>query len=117
LDCWKFFDIQHFVNFPYLPLKMLILLGAACSLWIGLISVGVVMLMETGVSAGWIVAGLLFSALMVFALVMSREIQNAIVLPESYREDSSEEFANEDDERIFTAWPRSQTSNQSVGTS
>lgn len=99
-------DNQYFVNIPLRSLKVLVLLGAACSLWIGLISVGVVLLMGTGASVGWIVAGVLSFTVVIFGLMMAREIRNAIVLPDDYSEDS-----HEIDEIPV------QSSNHSVGTS
>ncbi len=61
---------------------MLILLVAACLVWIGLLSLAFVIFSGTAVSAGWIVAGALVSAVVVWVLVMLREIRNAIKLPD-----------------------------------
>ncbi len=100
------------MNIPCVLSKVLILLGAACLLWIGMISVGLAVVMGTGVSMGWIVAGVLVVTLVICGLAMSREIRNAVVLPESYSEDSLEEAFGWEVETISA-----QSSNHSVGTS
>jgi hypothetical protein len=73
----------------FLPFKVLILLAAACLAWIGLLSLAVVFLMGNGASAGWICAGALFLALVVWTVVMAGEYRSAIELPEGYE---SEDF-------------------------
>lgn len=82
------FDIQHALKFPLLPSKVLVLLTAACLVWIGLLSLAFVFVMGTGASAGWIVAGLLFCALLVWAVVMRGEYRNAIDLTEDFEPDA-----------------------------
>ena len=63
---------------------MLMLLLAACLAWIGGISVVVAMFFGKGVSTGWIVAGALVSAMVVWLAVMFREVRRATELPDDF---------------------------------
>jgi hypothetical protein len=62
---------------------VLILLAAASLAWVALLSLGFVFLMSAGASAGWIIAGVLFFSLVVWAVVMSGEFRGAIEMPEA----------------------------------
>ncbi len=62
------------------PTKVLIVLLASCLFWIGVISLAVMWFAGTSVTAGWIVAGTLVLALLVWLAVMSYEIRHAIEL-------------------------------------
>lgn len=48
-----------------------------------LLSLAFVFLMSAGASAGWIIAGVLFFSLVVWAVVMSGEFRSAIEMPEA----------------------------------
>lgn len=50
--------------------------------WVVLLTLGVVFIVKAGISAGWIVAGVLMFSLVVWALVMSGEYRGAIDLDE-----------------------------------
>lgn len=56
---------------------MLFVLAGACLAWIGLLSVAFLVFTGLGMSTGWMVAGALFFALVVWTLVMSGEFRNA----------------------------------------
>lgn len=60
------------------------LLLAACLAWIGGISMVVAMFLGKGVSTGWIVAGALVFAMVVWLAVMFREVRRAIELPDYF---------------------------------
>ena len=60
-----------------LPFKMLFVLAGACLAWIGLLSVAFLVFTGLGMSTGWMVAGALFFAMVVWTLVMSGEFRNA----------------------------------------
>lgn len=75
-------DIQYSLNNSFLPSKLLILLVAACLSWIGLLSLAFVCFFGTGLSAGWIFAGALILALMVWFVLMFSEFRQAIEMPE-----------------------------------
>lgn len=70
-----------------LPFKVLILLVAACLAWIGLLSAAFLMLGGTTVATGWIVAGALALAALAWILVMFREIQNSVQMPDHFTND------------------------------
>ncbi|WP_348216546.1 hypothetical protein [Luteolibacter sp.] len=61
---------------------MLILLVAACLVWVGLLSLAYVLLSGTTISSGWIVAGALVFAVIAWVLVMIREIRDSILVPD-----------------------------------
>lgn len=61
----------------YLPSKILILLAASCLVWIGILALAFMSLTGTDVTAGWICAGALFFALVVWVAVMSSEFRSA----------------------------------------
>ncbi|RYD31908.1 MAG: hypothetical protein EOP85_22275, partial [Verrucomicrobiaceae bacterium] len=61
----------------------MILLVAACLVWIGIISVAVLIFSGMSISTGWLIAGALFCAVMAWVLIMAREIRDAIVLPDA----------------------------------
>lgn len=67
----------------FLPSKTLILLVAACLVWIGILSVAFLAFSGMSLSSGWIVAGALFFAVVAWVLVMFREIRGAITLPDT----------------------------------
>lgn len=60
------------------------LLLAACLAWIGGISMVVAIFFGKGVTTGWIVAGALAFALVVWLAVMFREVRRAIELPDYF---------------------------------
>jgi hypothetical protein len=62
------------------PSKVLIVLLASCLFWAGGISLVVMWFAGTTVTTGWIVAGALVLALLVWLAVMSHEIRHAIEL-------------------------------------
>lgn len=59
---------------------MLILLVAACLVWVGILSLAYVVLSGSAISTGWLVAGALMFAIVAWVLVMFREIQDSIKL-------------------------------------
>lgn len=67
----------------FAPSKILILLVAACLVWIGIISLGVLVFSGMAVSSGWIVAGAMVLAVMAWVLVMAREIRGAVTMPDT----------------------------------
>jgi hypothetical protein len=75
-------DIQYSLSNSFLPSKILILLVAACLSWIGLLSLAFVCFFGNGISAGWIFAGTLIVALMVWFILMFNEFRQAIEIPE-----------------------------------
>lgn len=58
---------------------MLILLAGACLAWIGLLSVAFIAFTGLGFGAGWVFAGALVFALVVWSLVMAGEFRNATI--------------------------------------
>lgn len=62
---------------------MLILLVAACLVWIGILSLAFLAFSGMSFSSGWIVAGALFFAVMAWVVVMFREFRGAIALPDT----------------------------------
>ncbi len=71
------------------PSKVTILLLASCLIWIGGISLVVAFFLGTAVTTGWIIAGALFAAVLVWVLVMVREIRDAIELPDYLAQDGT----------------------------
>lgn len=67
----------------FAPSKILILLVAACLVWIGIISLAVLAFSGMAVSSGWIVAGALAFAVVAWVLVMAREIRSAVTMPDT----------------------------------
>ena len=61
-----------------MPPKMLILLLAACLVWIVVLSIAFLAMSGTAASTGFIVAGSLVGAAVAWVLVMIREIRDAI---------------------------------------
>lgn len=61
-----------------LPSKVLILLVAACLVWVGLLSLAFVALSGTTASTGFILAGALVGAVVAWVLVMIREIKDSL---------------------------------------
>ncbi len=88
---------------------MLILLGATCLAWIGILSLAFMSFMGTDVTAGWIFAGVLFVALVVWIMVMAGEFRSAMETP---RGDMEEDDSNE---AITSPLPRSTMFGQSSG--
>lgn len=70
------------MNFPFLPSKVLILLVAACLVWVGLLSLAFVVLSGTVASTGFMVAGALVCAVVAWVLVMIREIRDSSEVPD-----------------------------------
>jgi fatty acid desaturase len=66
------------------PSKLLILLVVSCLLWIGIISFAITLFTGSGLSAVWIIAGVLLLATLIWVVVMFREFQNAIEIPEYF---------------------------------
>lgn len=66
------------------PSKLLILLVVSCLIWIWIISFGVMLLSGSGISVGWIVAGVLLLATLIWVVVMFREFRDAIEIPEYF---------------------------------
>jgi membrane protein implicated in regulation of membrane protease activity len=66
----------------FVPSKILILLVAACLVWVGIISLAVAVF-SGSVSSGWVVAGAIVLAVMAWVLVMAREIRGAVTVPDS----------------------------------
>lgn len=66
-----------------MPSKVLVVIVAACLIWIGLISLAIVLVSGASISVGWIIAGVLALAGVVWGLVMMREIRDAIKLPDT----------------------------------
>lgn len=71
---------------------MLILLAAACLVWVAILSVAFMALSGTGVKAGWIFAGALVLALAVWVVVMFREFLNSLGWPEAFQEAEEDEY-------------------------
>lgn len=71
-------DISHLLNSPILPSKVLILLAVACLVWIGILSLAFMSFMGSDVTVGWIFAGALFLALVVWIVVMAGEFRSAM---------------------------------------
>ncbi|RYD24048.1 MAG: hypothetical protein EOP88_01805 [Verrucomicrobiaceae bacterium] len=65
----------------FAPSKILILLVAACLVWVGIISLAVAVF-SGSVSSGWVVAGAVVLAIMAWVLVMAREIRDAVTAPD-----------------------------------
>lgn len=63
---------------------MLIVLVAACFAWIGVLSLAAVTFLGTAASTGWIIAGALLLALVIWLVVMAREIRQATELPDYF---------------------------------
>jgi hypothetical protein len=80
-----------------LPSKILILLLAACLMWIGLLSIAFMLFMGQGAVVGWIVAGVLAFSLIVWVGLMLFEVRQAF-------EVRSE--ADEDCHRVTGSLPR-----------
>lgn len=80
-------DIPCLLNSPILPSKVLILLAATCLGWIGLLTLAFVSWIGTNVTAGWIFAGILFLALVVWIVVMAGEFRSAMEAPRLHMED------------------------------
>ncbi len=55
-----------------------------CLMWIGVISLGIVIFIGTTVSTGWIIAGVLSLAMVVGLVVISREVRNAPEMPDDF---------------------------------
>ncbi len=66
----------------FAPSKILILLVAACLVWIGIISLGVAVF-SGSVSTSWVVGGAIALAVMAWVLVMAREIRGAVTMPDT----------------------------------
>ncbi len=81
-------DIHPPLISPVHSSKTLIILALACLAWIVAISMAVVYFMGTAVSTGWIVGGVLLLALVVWIVVMLREVRNAIEMPTSDDDDT-----------------------------
>lgn len=64
----------------------MIVFAVACLVWIGLLSLALVWFMGTGIGVGWIIAGALCCALVVWIIVMSGEFRNAVDVPEGHEE-------------------------------
>jgi hypothetical protein len=75
-------DITGILTAPFRPSKLLILLVFSCLVWIGIISCGIMLLVGNGFSVGWIVAGVLLLATLIWVVVMFREFRNAVEIPE-----------------------------------
>jgi membrane protein YdbS with pleckstrin-like domain len=73
-------DIQEPLMNTIQPSKVLIVLLASCLFWIGGISLAVMWFAGSSVTAGWIVAGALVLAVLVWLAVMSHEIRHAMEL-------------------------------------
>ena len=61
-----------------MPSKVLILLVAACLVWVGLLSMAFMALSGTAASTGFIVAGALVFAVVAWVLVMVREFRDSV---------------------------------------
>lgn len=61
----------------FLPSKILTLLAASCVVWIGILTLAFMSFTGTDVTAGWICAGALFFALVVWIAVMASEFRSA----------------------------------------
>lgn len=85
----------------------MILLAAACLVWIALLSLGIVWLMGMGISAGWIIAGALLFALVVWIVVMAGEFHNAIDLTGDFE---SEDCGLHADGNVTSVLPHFRTS-------
>ena len=59
---------------------------AMCLMWIGAISLAIVVFLDTTVSTGWIIAGVLLFAMVVSLTVMFREVRNAPEMPDYFNE-------------------------------
>lgn len=73
----------------FLSSKLLILVGAACLFWIGLLSLTFMALSGFAVSSGWIMAGALLCATFAWMLVMFREIRDAVEMPDPFESEIS----------------------------
>ncbi len=73
----------------FLSSKLLILVGAACLFWIGLLSLAFMALSGLAVSSGWIMAGALVCATFAWMLVMFREIRDAVEIPDPFDSETS----------------------------
>lgn len=56
----------------------------SCLAWIGIISCAIALLFGSGISLGWVVAGVLLLAALIWVAVMFREFRNAIEIPEYF---------------------------------
>lgn len=71
---------------------MLILLAAACLVWVAILTGAFMAFSGSGVGAGWIFAGALVLALAVWVVVMFREFLHALGWPEVFQEDEEDEY-------------------------
>lgn len=76
---------------------MLILLVAACLVWVGLLSMGFMLLSGTVASTGFIVAGALVCAVVAWVLVMIREIRDSIQVSDFSAHGAREDGYNVDE--------------------
>lgn len=61
-----------------LPSRILVLLAASCLVWVAILSLAFMSLAGRNVTAGWICAGALFFAILVWTLVMAAEFRSAV---------------------------------------
>ena len=84
-------DISSLLKTSFLPSKILVLLGGACLVWIGILSLAFMLLTGKGIAAGWIFAGALFLALTVWVVVMFREFLHAMGWPSALDDDRTDD--------------------------
>lgn len=83
-------DIHESLTTSIQPAKVLIVLLASCLLWVSGISLAVIGFAGSSVSIGWIVVGALVLALLVWLVVMSREILRTFEVPDYFAADAFE---------------------------
>lgn len=69
----------------------MILLLAACLVWVGILSTAYVLISGTKIAAAWVVGGGLICAIIAWVLVMFREIHDAIQLPDFFAQGNRED--------------------------
>ena len=84
-------DISSLLKTSFLPSKILVLLGGACLVWIGILSLAFMLLTGKGIAAGWIFAGALFLALTVWVIVMFKEFIHAMGWPGALDDDQPDD--------------------------
>jgi hypothetical protein len=71
-------DIQASLNASFLPSKVLILVLAACAVWVVILTGAFLLFTGYGISAGWIFAGAIVAALVCWSGLMVREVRQAL---------------------------------------
>ena len=74
----KELDNQEALNASFLPSKIFVLVLAACAVWVVILTAAFLFFTGYGVSAGWIFAGAILTALVCWSGLMIRELRQAL---------------------------------------